>query len=66
MDRVEKLENEVQSLSEKELADFRAWFQEFDWRKWDAELGRDIDAGRLDLLAEQALDEHRAGHTKPL
>ena len=33
---------------------------------WDAEIERDVNAGRLDALVEKARAEHRAGRTKPL
>ncbi len=66
MSKVEKIEQEVQALSPKELARFRAWFLEFDWTAWDRQIEQDARAGRLDALAEQALRDHAAGKTKPL
>ena len=66
MGKVEQIEQEVQMLSEAELAQFRAWFLEYDWAAWDRELERDVQAGRLDDLAEKALRDHAAGKTTPL
>lgn len=66
MDRVEKLESEVQSLSDDELASFRAWFEEYDWAAWDRQLQGDVESGRLDQLAQDALSDHESGRTKPL
>lgn len=66
MGKVEKIEKEVQALSPEELAQFRTWFLEFDWTAWDRQIERDISAGRLDALAEQALRDHRTSKTKPL
>ena len=66
MGKVEQIEQEVQMLSEAELAQFRAWFLEFDWVAWDRQLERDVQAGRLDDLAKQALRDHAAGKTTPL
>ena len=66
MGRVEKIEDEVQALSPAELAQFRAWFLEYDWAAWDQQLERDVQAGRLDDLAEKALREHAADKTTPL
>jgi hypothetical protein len=66
MGKVEHLEQQVQALSRDELAEFRAWFVEFDWAVWDAQLERDVRAGRLDALAEKALRDHAAGKTTPL
>jgi len=66
MTRVESLEQQVQALSSDELAEFRAWFLEFDWGAWDLQLEDDVRAGRLDSLADQALRDHAAGKSTPL
>ena len=66
MSKVEQLEKQIETLSEKELAEFRAWFAEFDWQAWDRQIARDAAAGKLDALAEKALREHAEGKTKPL
>jgi hypothetical protein len=66
MGQVERIEQDVQALSPDELAQFRVWFLEYDWAAWDCQLERDIQAGRLDDLAEKALRAHAAGKTTPL
>lgn len=66
MTRVESLEREVESLTPEELAAFRAWFVEHDWQAWDHEFERDVAAGRLDRLGEEALAEYERGETKEL
>ena len=66
MGKVEKLESDVQALTAEELAQFREWFLAFDWAVWDAQLERDVRAGRLDALAEQALADHAARKTTRL
>ena len=66
MDKVENLEQQVQALSPEELAQFRAWFLEFDGAAWDRQIERDVRAGRLDAPAEKALRDHAAGKTTRL
>ena len=66
MGNVEKIEQDVQALSPEELAQFRAWFLEYDWAVWDHQLELDVQAGRLDQLADQALRDHAAGKTTRL
>jgi hypothetical protein len=66
MGKVEKIEQEVQALSPDELAQFRAWFLEYDWGIWDRQIERDAQAGRLDDLAGRALRDHSAGKTTPI
>jgi len=63
MTTVQKLENEVQQLNPDELAAFRDWFRRYDSDEWDKEIERDVSAGRLDKLAEEAVAAHKAGRT---
>ena len=66
MSKIEKIEQEVQALSPEELAQFRAWFLEYDWAIWDRQIERDAEAGRLDDLAARALRDHAAGKSTPI
>ena len=66
MSKIEKIEQDVQALSPGELAQFRAWFLEYDWAAWDRQIERDAQAGRLDDLAAKALRDHAAGKSTPL
>jgi hypothetical protein len=66
MGKLENLEHEIQALSPQELAEFRAWFLEFDWAAWDRQIERDVRAGKLDALAEKAIRDHASGKTTPL
>ena len=66
MSKVEKIEQDVQALSPEELAQFRAWFLEYDWAVWDRQIERDSEAGRLDDMAAKALRDHAAGKSKPI
>ena len=66
MGKIEKIEQEIQALSPEELAQFRAWFLEYDWAVWDRQIERDAEAGRLDDLAARALRDHAAGKTTPI
>lgn len=58
MGKVEIIEQQVQELSSEDLARFRDWFLEFDWQSWDRQLERDVQAGKLDALAEKALTSY--------
>jgi hypothetical protein len=61
MSTVSELESVVRQLSEEELAAFRKWFADFDAEVWDRQLECDVAAGRLDALAEEALEDARKG-----
>lgn len=66
MNKLERIENDVESLSEEDLAAFRKWFQSYDAAIWDQQLERDVNAGKLDELRNEALGEHEAKRTKEL
>jgi len=66
MSRVESLEKGVRALSHEELAAFRAWFVSFDADGWDREIEADLQAGKLEALAEEALQAHRRGKSREL
>lgn len=63
MSQVEKLEQTIEQLSPDELAAFRSWFIEFDAAAWDRQIEIDSEAGKLDKLAQSAIDDHGAGKT---
>jgi hypothetical protein len=65
MTSIDQIEKAVQGLSEQELAEFRAWFAEFDHARWDQKLENDAREGKLDALADEALGDHDAGRTRP-
>ena len=66
MSKVERIEQEVAALSSRELESFRAWYSAFDADAWDRQIEQDAVSGRLDALASDALEAHRAGQTKTL
>jgi hypothetical protein len=61
MSKVEAVEREIQSLSPSELAAFRKWFHEFDAAAWDRQIEEDVRAGKLDRLADEALQALKGG-----
>ena len=66
MTKIEKLVRDIRSLSGKELARFREWFAEFDAAAWDKQLEEDVEAGKLDAIADAAVADHRAGRSRKL
>lgn len=59
MPSLKKIESEVAALPEPELRQFRSWFDEFDAQNWDRSLTADINNGKLDSLAAEALVHYR-------
>lgn len=66
MTKVQEIERAILTLPEGDYGRFRRWFFEEDWKKWDEQLESDIKAGKLDFLAEEALNAQKSGHLRML
>lgn len=66
MSIIEEIERAVTELPPEKLAEFRAWFAAFDARTWDREFEEDVEAGRLDALADEALRDLDEGRCTEL
>ena len=62
----EEIERAIERLAPDELAQFRAWFEQFDAERFDQALEQDARVGKLDAFAEEALSAYRAGQTRDL
>jgi hypothetical protein len=58
---LQEIEIAVQKLPREKLAQFRRWFEEFDAQQWDAQLEKDVEAGKLDALADEAIEDLKEG-----
>lgn len=63
---IQEIETAVASLPSPELAQFTAWFEEYQAEQWDNQIEQDALSGRLDALTEQANRDFDAGHCQPL
>ncbi|NQS99345.1 MAG: hypothetical protein HQ591_12925 [candidate division Zixibacteria bacterium] len=61
-----EIEKAVSNLSPKELAQFRAWFEEFDAEAWDKQFEQDAKSGKLDVIAEQAIADFKQGKAEEI
>lgn len=61
MTTVQEIESAVSQLSKDDFAQFRAWFDAFEAELWDTQFEQDVNAGRFDRLANQAIADFRAG-----
>jgi len=66
MTKVQSLEREIKKLDKASLAVFRDWFRKYDSEVWDQQIERDVHAGKLEKLAQEAIAAHKAGKTKYL
>ncbi len=65
MNGVEKIEAEIRALAVEECSALRSWFQAYDADLWDQQIEADAAAGKLDGLAEAAMNKYRKGKTTP-
>lgn len=66
MSKVESIEQQIRTLSPEELAKFRAWYASFDAQAWDAQFTADVEAGKLDSIAERNILAHKSGQSTKL
>ncbi|HLG29774.1 MAG TPA: hypothetical protein VI387_06140 [Candidatus Brocadiales bacterium] len=57
MSKVDEIKEAIKALPEEEYVRLRQWFSEKDWQKWDRQIEEDSEAGKLDFLIREALDE---------
>ena len=62
MSTVKEIEEAISHLSPEDYKAFRVWFEEFENQQWDSEFEKDVESGRLDSIAQEALKEYEAGN----
>ena len=60
MKTVQEIEKAVQGLPENELYSFRAWFDEYASSVWEKNFEQDVQSGKLDVLAAEAIKDLKA------
>lgn len=66
MTTVQEIEKAVEHLPAPDLNKFRSWFENFDAKEWDKQFDEDAKSGKLDRLADQALDDLKNGRCTDL
>lgn len=63
---VKDLEKAIANLPPDQFAELRAWFDELDAVRFDEKIERDAKAGKLDRLADAAIEDFRKGRARDL
>jgi ABC-type phosphate transport system auxiliary subunit len=66
MTKLEKIQESLEALSDKELWKLSEWFEELRAQRWDKQIKEDAESGRLDNFFAEARAEIAAGKTRPL
>ena len=61
MSTLKQIETAILNLSADEFEQFKQWFLDLDYRQWDKQLEQDVEAGKLEALAEEAIAEFWIG-----
>jgi hypothetical protein len=65
MTTLESIQQSIERLTAEEVARLNAWIDDLQERLFDEAIERDAKSGKLDVLAERALADHKAGRTRP-
>ena len=66
MSTLEQIEAAILTLPAEEFQRLRQWLFDVDYQRWDEQLEKDIEDGKLDALAEEAIAEFKAGHYRKI
>lgn len=66
MKQVEKIQAEIETLSEEDFIRLREWFAEKDWSRWDSQIEADSAAGKLDFLLQEAMEAKTKGELQDI
>ncbi|MEO6203187.1 MAG: hypothetical protein ABIU05_22225 [Nitrospirales bacterium] len=66
MSKVDELKTEIERLPQEEFTELIRWLSEKDRERWDEEIEADSEAGKLDFLMREALQEKAKGTLKDL
>lgn len=61
MIKITEIQQAILALPETEYIEFRQWFSELDWMKWDRQIEADSKAGRLNFLISETRNEKEKG-----
>lgn len=66
MSKVDELKSVIESLPKEDYVELRRWFSESDWQKWDDQIERDSESGKLDFLIKEGFAQKKGGMLKDL
>ena len=66
MSNLEQIEAAILSLPSSEFEKLRLWFLDLDYDRWDEQIKQDIEDGKLEIFAQEAIAEFEAGHCREI
>ena len=65
MSTVDEIKRAIEQLPKPEFWKVSEWVIQKHEDEWDRQIEQDILVGKLDKLAEEAIEEYKAGKTRP-
>lgn len=65
MSSVDEIKHAIEQLPKPEFWKVSEWVIQRYENEWDRQIEEDIKAGKLDKLAEEAIEEYKSGKTRP-
>jgi hypothetical protein len=66
MNSLQDIQSAILQLSKQEFSSLREWLEKLEADQWDHQWEQDVKAGKLESLANQAIQDFRAGKCKQL
>lgn len=66
MSNLEQIEAAILSLPSNEFEQLRLWFLDLDYEHWDKQIEQDIEDGKLEVFAQEAIAEYEVGHCREI
>jgi hypothetical protein len=66
MEKLEQIKEAIESLPEGDFARLRKWLADKDYQRWDEQIEKDSQEGRLDSLVKEAQEEKKGGKLENL
>ncbi len=63
---VEQIENAIIELPPNEIGELLEWFLNLDYQRWDVQIEKDIERGKLDALAAEAIADFESGNYREI
>ena len=63
---VTEIKQAILDLPRDDYAELMHWIREQDWEQWEREFDEDVQSGRLDALAAEALEAKARGDLRDL
>jgi hypothetical protein len=66
MSNLEQIEAAILSLPFNEFEKLRLWFLDLDYDRWDEQIEQDIEDGKLEAFAQEAIAEFKAARYREI